>query len=96
MRVKTPAIPPGVQPEFSFEKLSAAGVEPLRAQLDAFLDAVRSRKQPKTNGTAGRAALELATRVMACIQEHAARVQPIAGNPGVDLPAFAYPRKEGT
>jgi hypothetical protein len=33
---------------------------------------------------------------MACIQEHAARVQPTAGNPGVDLPAFAYPRKEGT
>jgi len=96
VRVKTPAIQPGVQPEFAFEKLPAAGVEPLRAELDAFLDAVRTRKPPKTNGTAGRAALELATRVMACIQEHAARVQPTAGNPGVDSPAFAHPRKEGT
>jgi len=96
VRVKTPAVQPGVAPEFAFEKLPAAGVEPLRAELDAFLDAIRTRKPPKTNGTAGRAALELATRVMACIQEHAARVQPTAGNPGVDLPAFAYPRKEGT
>src|SRR5205823_4999589 len=95
VRVKQPAIEPpiqtDVQPEFAFEKLSAAGVEPLRAELEAFLDAVRSRKEPKTNGTAGRAALELATRVMACIQEHAARVQPTGSNPGVDLPAFAHP-----
>jgi predicted dehydrogenase len=96
VRVKTPAASPGVQPEFAFEKLPAAGVEPLRGELGAFLDAVRTRKPPKTDGTAGRAALELATRVMACIQEHAARVQPTAGNPGVDLPAFAYPRKEGS
>ncbi|HET8965977.1 MAG TPA: Gfo/Idh/MocA family oxidoreductase [Candidatus Acidoferrum sp.] len=94
--VKRPALEPGVQPEFAFEKLPAAGVEPLRAELDAFLEAVRTRKEPKTNGTAGRAALELATRVMACIQEHASRVQPTAGNPGVDSPAFAHPRKEGT
>jgi predicted dehydrogenase len=96
VRVKTPAMEPGVQPEFAFEKLPAAGVEPLRAELEAFLDAVRTRKPAKTDGAAGRAALELATRVMTCIQEHAVRVQPTAGNPGVDLPAFAYPRKEGT
>jgi predicted dehydrogenase len=96
VRVKTPAIQPGVQPEFAFERLPAAGIEPLRAELDAFVDAVGTRREPKTSGTAGRAALELANRVMACIQEHAARVQPTAGNPGVDLPAFAYPRKEGT
>ena len=94
VRVKTPAVEPHVQPEFGFEKLPAAGVEPLRAELEAFLDAVRTRKPPRTSGTAGRAALELATRVMACIQEHAKRVQPTAGNRGVDSPA--YPRKEGT
>jgi len=73
---------PGPEPEFAFEKLPAAGVEPLRAELEAFLDAVRTRREPKTNGTAGRAALELATRVMACIQEHAARVQPSGSHPG--------------
>ena len=94
--VKQPATQPGVQPEFSFEKLPSAGVEPLRAELDAFVSAVRTRQQPKTNGAAGRAALELATRVTACIQEHAARVQPTAGRPGVDVPAFHHPRKEGS
>jgi predicted dehydrogenase len=66
---------PGPQPEFGFEKLNAPAVEPLHAELQAFVDGVRSRKEPRTNGAAGRAALELASRVMASIQEHAARVQ---------------------
>jgi predicted dehydrogenase len=66
---------PGPQPEFGFEKLTALAVEPLHAELEAFLEAVRTRKEPPTNGAAGRAALELAGRVMASIQEHAARVQ---------------------
>src|SRR5258708_6619652 len=66
---------PGPQPEFGFEKLNAPAIEPLHAELEAFVDAARSRKEPRTNGTAGRAALELASRVMASIQEHAARVQ---------------------
>jgi predicted dehydrogenase len=66
---------PGPQPEFGFEKLKAPAVEPLHAELEAFIDGVRSRKEPRTNGAAGRAALELAGRVMASILEHAARVQ---------------------
>jgi predicted dehydrogenase len=66
---------PGPQPEFGFQKLDAPAVEPLRAELEAFVDAARTRKEPKTNGAAGRAALELASRVMASIQEHAERVQ---------------------
>ena len=66
---------PGPQPEFGFEKLKAPAVEPLHAELQAFIDAARSRKEPRTSGAAGRAALELASRVMASIQEHAARVQ---------------------
>jgi predicted dehydrogenase len=85
---------PGPQPEFAFEKLPSAGIEPLRAELEAFLHAVHTRKEPKTNGAAGRAALELATRVMACIQEHAARVQPTGSHPGSDLPASHHPRKD--
>ncbi len=67
---------PGPQPDFGFEKLSAPAVEPLRAELEAFLDAVRTRKPPKTDGVSGRASLELAVRVMASIQEHDQRVQP--------------------
>jgi len=66
---------PGPQPEFGFEKLNAPAVEPLRAELEAFVSAVRTRKEPPTSGTAGRAALELAERVMASIQQHAERVQ---------------------
>lgn len=69
---------PGPQPEFGFEKLNAPAVEPLRAELETFVDCVRTRREPPTNGAAGRAALALAGRVMASIQEHTARVQPVA------------------
>ena len=69
---------PGPQPEFGFVKLDAPSVEPLHAELEAFIEAVRTRKEPPTNGAAGRAALALAGQVMASIQEHAARVQPEA------------------
>ncbi len=69
---------PGEQPEFAFEKLPAAAVEPLRAELESFVDCVRTRREPRVNGAAGRAALELAARVMASIQEHGERVQLVA------------------
>jgi predicted dehydrogenase len=71
---------PGPEPDFGFEKLDAAAVEPLRAELEAFLDSVRTRKQPKTDGISGRASLELAVRVMQSIQEHAERVQVTDGS----------------
>jgi predicted dehydrogenase len=66
---------PGPQPEFAFEKLPAQAVEPLRAELEAFVESARTRREPRTSGRAGRAALELAERVMASIQEHGERVQ---------------------
>ncbi len=66
------------QPEFAYEKLPAPTVEPLRAELESFVDAVRTRSEPRVNGVAGRAALELAGRVMASIQEHGERVQLVA------------------
>ena len=69
---------PGPQPEFAFEKLPAPAVEPLRAEVEAFVEAVRTRAAPKTDGLSGRAALELATRVRESIREHAERVQPIS------------------
>jgi predicted dehydrogenase len=74
---------PGPQPEFAFEKLAAPPVEPLRGELEAYVEAVRTRVAPKTDGTSGRAALELASAVMTSIWEHAARVQPVAPS-GVD------------
>ncbi len=69
---------PGSQPEFAFEKLPAPAVEPLRAELESFVDSVRTRNEPRVNGAAGRAALELAARVMTSIQEHGERVQLVA------------------
>ncbi len=69
---------PGPQPEFAFEKLPAQPIEPLRAELEAFVDAVRTRRQPRTSGATGRNALELAERVMASIQDHGERVQLLA------------------
>ena len=68
----------GAQPEFGFEKLPAPDVEPLRGELEAFVNAVKTRVAPKTDGVAGRAALELADRVMESIREHEARVQPVS------------------
>jgi len=69
---------PGPRPEFAFEKLTSPAVEPLRAELEEFVEAVRTRREPRTSGRSGRAALELAERVMASIQEHGERVQLLA------------------
>jgi predicted dehydrogenase len=65
----------GPQPQIDFEKLPTAPEEPLRAELRAFLEAVRTRSRPRVDGLAGRRALELADRVMAGILEHSRRVQ---------------------
>ena len=43
--------------------------EPLRAELEAFLVSVRDRKQPLVSGEDGLAAVELAARVAAAIEE---------------------------
>jgi len=66
---------PGPQPKFDFEKLPVQPEEPLRAELRAFLGAVRMREKPRVDGAAGRRALELADRVVASILDHGRRVQ---------------------
>ena len=67
--------PGNTQPEIGFEKLPATPEEPLHAELRAFAESVRTRKQPVVDGAAGRRALGLADRVMAGILDHARRVQ---------------------
>ena len=74
---------PGPQPKFDFAALPAEREEPLRAELRAFLESVRTRRSPVVDGAAGRRALALADQVMAGILEHARRVQ---------LGAFAAPQ----
>jgi predicted dehydrogenase len=66
---------PGPQPKFDFTTLPAEREEPLRAELRAFLESVRTRRAPLVDGAAGRRALELADQVMAGILEHGRRVQ---------------------
>jgi predicted dehydrogenase len=74
---------PGPQPKFDFTQLPAEREEPLRAELRAFLESVRTRRPPSVDGAAGRRALALADQVMAGILEHGRRVQ---------LGAFATPQ----
>jgi len=69
-------VQPGTpQPGIGFEKLPTVAEEPLRAELQAFLGCVRTRKNPVVDGAAGRRALALADQVMAGILDHARRVQ---------------------
>jgi predicted dehydrogenase len=63
------------EPRVDFEKVPTEPEEPLRAELRAFLESVRTRRQPRVDGPAARRALELADRVMTGILEHARRVQ---------------------
>jgi predicted dehydrogenase len=74
---------PGPQPKFDFAQLPAEREEPLRAELRAFLESVRTRLAPAVDGAAGQRALALADQVMAGILEHGRRVQ---------LAAFATPQ----
>jgi len=73
--------PGSPQPGIGFENLPIVAEEPLRAELRAFAESVRTRKPPVVDGTAGLRALELADRVMAGILEHARRVQLEAAIP---------------
>lgn len=74
-------LPEDGQPEINFEKLPTTPGEPLRAELSAFAESVRTRKRPVVDGEAGHRALELADRVMAGILDHARRVQLAAFSP---------------
>jgi predicted dehydrogenase len=67
--------PGGTEPQIEFEKVPTTAEEPLRAELRAFLECVRTRRAPRVDGATGRRALELANGVMAGILEHAKRVQ---------------------
>ena len=49
------------------EQLPIDDVEPIRAQLDAFVDAVTLRSRPVVSAEDGLAAVELAQRIVACL-----------------------------
>jgi predicted dehydrogenase len=73
----------GTTPGLAFRKLETEGQEPLQAELESFVDCVRTRRGPLVGGREGREALALAERVMFCIEEHAGRVRvPLARSAG--------------
>jgi predicted dehydrogenase len=58
---------PGGRPEIAGGPVKVANGEPLKTELDDFVEAVRLRRPPAVTGEAGRLALELATRVAEAI-----------------------------
>ncbi len=64
----------GTGPSIAFRKLDVQNRDPLEAELDSFIDCVRTRRPPLVGGREGRQALALAEKVMFCIEEHASHV----------------------
>jgi hypothetical protein len=56
--------------QIGFEKAAVTAGEPLKLQLDAFLDCVESRKFPKCSGAAARQTLGTALAILDKIEEH--------------------------
>jgi predicted dehydrogenase len=57
----------------SLRKVPTEPGEPLRLEIESFLEAVRSRSTPRVSGDNGRAALALALEINDAIAEHAER-----------------------
>jgi predicted dehydrogenase len=60
-------------PALGFTKPTIQPGEPLRLEIEAFLDCVRTRKTPRVTGRDGREALAVALTINAVIAEHASR-----------------------
>jgi predicted dehydrogenase len=60
-------------PELTMRKLEVPAGEPLRLELESFLEAVRERSQPEVNAREGRAALAVALDILAAIKAHQSR-----------------------
>ncbi len=60
-------------PGLSMLKPQITQGEPLRIEIESFLECVRSRNKPKVSGEDGRAALALALQINDAIAEHASR-----------------------
>ena len=58
-------------PGLHFDKPTIAAGEPLRLELESFLDSVRTRRQPPVTAQHGRAALALALAIQQQMAEHA-------------------------
>ncbi len=61
----------GGQPVILPRKIETSRIEPLRAEVESFLESVRTRRPPEVTAESSQAALALAHRVAMKIQEHA-------------------------
>lgn len=59
----------------SINRLEIDDVEPLRAEITAFLDSIKAGTEPPVTGEDGRRALALAVEVLARIDEHVKRLE---------------------
>lgn len=73
----TSLAPNAVNPLFgiSINRLEISDVEPLRAEIEAFVDSIIADKTPPVTGADGRRALLLALEVLRRIEEHRRRLQ---------------------
>ena len=65
--------PAGPAPGLSFVKPEIAPGEPLRLEIESFLNSVRTRQTPRVTAHQGRAALALALEIQATMAAHAKR-----------------------
>ena len=66
--------PAGEPPLILPRRIDTARTEPLKAELESFLESVRTRRPPAVSAESSRAALALAHRVAREIEEHANRL----------------------
>jgi predicted dehydrogenase len=57
----------GERPQLSMERLEIEKEEPLEAEIEAFVDCVRTRKRPMVSGQEGREALRVALEILKAI-----------------------------
>ena len=67
--------PASVLSGLALSKPAVIAGEPLRLEIESFLESVRTRQQPQVTGQQGRAALALALEINAAIAEHATRAR---------------------
>ena len=65
---REPGSQPGALPNLTFEEREVGGEDALEEEIRAFLHAVRERSQPVVSGHDGLQALEMAERIIGCLE----------------------------
>jgi predicted dehydrogenase len=65
--------------QIGFRQLDVKKVEPLRLQLESFVECVRTRRQPRVSGESGIRALKVALSILNSIEQHARIVAETLG-----------------